>query len=173
MIGNFIRPAEVDEMRDGSLSGLEIDFSSDTEVADLGILHRGPLGLIQTMKHQVTGQLMAVKLFSPRFEMTSPDMARRFFRELSGLGRLRHPCLMEMVGFQLPNNGSGAAIAYEFMRNVSLLDVLNRVKKQRCAAVLDTDWEGNDCHGPCFRDAIHPLATRNSWQLKTIHFIYH
>jgi TPR repeat protein len=128
MTDNLIRPGGLDDMGDDRPSPLEIDFWSSLEVVDLEILHCGLLWQIKKMQHQATGQLMAVKLFSSQFQASKVKTTKEFIRELSGLRDLKHPCIMEMVGFQLPSDGNGAEIAYEFMKNGSLLDVLKRVQ---------------------------------------------
>jgi serine/threonine protein kinase len=80
------------------------------------------------MRHVATGRMMAVKLCSQKLQIGDQDTPKHFFRELATLRNWKHPCIMEMVGFQLPKDGKGAAIAYEFMDNGSLLDVLTRVR---------------------------------------------
>jgi TPR repeat protein len=124
----FVPPAGFDDQSEGGWSDLRMDFSSRTDFVERDLVHPGTLGKIKKMRHVETGRLMAVRLFSPAFQVTSTEMCKHFFRELSALRDLRHPCVMEMVGFQLPRDRKGCAVAYEFMKNGSLLDVLTRVR---------------------------------------------
>jgi serine/threonine protein kinase len=125
-VETFVRPFGFDDLSDRFLN-LEMAFSSDAFVAKK-VLHGGPFGLIRKMQHRDSGRMMAVKLFSPAFATISNAVWRHFFREFSALHDLKHPCVMEMVGFELPQDAKGIAIAYEFMKNGSLLDVLTRVQ---------------------------------------------
>jgi serine/threonine protein kinase len=74
------------------------------------------------------GLELAVKFFSPTNQRASHAVYKQFFRELSALIKFHHPCIVQMVGFQLRSGNKGAAIACTFVRNGSLADVLKSLK---------------------------------------------
>jgi serine/threonine protein kinase len=80
------------------------------------------------MKRKSDDVEVAVKFFTPGGPRSNRHVIKRFFWELYALGRFDHPCIMQLVGFQLTDEGKEGAIATLFMENGSLADILQRVK---------------------------------------------
>jgi serine/threonine protein kinase len=88
-------------------------------------LHRGSFGDIELKEDPATRELVAVKTLQPGPGLTG-DLTRQLMQEIDMLVRLRHPCIIEFVGYTLPTPTSPARIGTLFMANGSLRDVIGR-----------------------------------------------
>jgi serine/threonine protein kinase len=99
------------------------DIVDYERVKDLG---KGRFGIVRLVEHKVNGKKFAVKYIEvgPDFDST------RLFREVGILASLKHPFIINIVGWCLPNDEcKKARIIMEYACNGSLSDVLNEVKK--------------------------------------------
>jgi serine/threonine protein kinase len=88
---------------------------------EIRILGEGAFGRVVLVEDPSTHELIAVKSFSSR-----QDVTVAFFREVESLARLVHPCVLRLVGFSLPTPMSPALIGTRFAANGSLKDVLTQ-----------------------------------------------
>jgi TPR repeat protein len=108
-----------------SLGEAIMDFSAFKGVRELG---KGGFGVVELMKHNTTSKLIAVKYFQagPGFDSS------RIAREVGALLDLRHPCILEIIGWSMPNSECRQArMATEYMPNGSLEEVLALVNKNQ------------------------------------------
>jgi serine/threonine protein kinase len=103
-----------------AISPSKMDFSRHTWVKDLG---RGGIGVVRLMRDEATGREIAVKVISASLDFN----AERFMREVTCLA-LKHPCLLNLIGYALPAGGldSSAKIGTEYLSGGSLDTVITR-----------------------------------------------
>jgi serine/threonine protein kinase len=102
-------------------SNLIVDVDNLEEVGEVG---KGAVGVVRLMENNVTREQCAVKFFDGEFE---PDL---LFREVSILGLVNHPCILEIWG--LPNEVCRQPrVVTEYITNGSVGDALMEVKEGR------------------------------------------
>jgi serine/threonine protein kinase len=99
-----------------------ISLDDFTQVRELG---RGKYGDVWQVEKQGTREVLAVRYISAeQFDCS------RIMREVGALSSLKHPCILRIVGWSLPNmECDKARVATELMRNGSLERVLNLVNR--------------------------------------------
>jgi serine/threonine protein kinase len=127
-VQDVLRPRGFDELAGSAVCELQTSFDAPLFETIDDLPSSGTLGLIKRMKRKSDGQEVAVKFFTRGGSCPNEEVMKRFFRELEGLRAFPHPCIMQMVGFQLPGEGMEGDIATFFMKNGSLADVASRVK---------------------------------------------
>jgi serine/threonine protein kinase len=94
---------------------------------EFGVLGKGGFGVVKLVEDAPTGERIAVKsLHGP--DEPDPDLGARFMREVEILIRLRHPCVLSIVGYLLPTATSRAQIGTEFAVNSSLRSALDKLR---------------------------------------------
>ncbi len=98
---------------------------------------KGGSGFVSLMKKPGIDSLFAVKVFHERLDTTE---SLRFLHEVETMSSLKHPFLVSVVEYQLPEeaNGNQAAIAMEYLPNGSLRDLIKNNKNYNKMQVL---WE--------------------------------
>jgi hypothetical protein len=69
--------------------------------------------------------MIALKAFDRRNDATE-DMTQILIREIGGLIRLRHPCVVAIVGYSLATKTSTAQIGTRYAANGSLREALDK-----------------------------------------------
>jgi serine/threonine protein kinase len=101
-------------------SDFVLDFSLMTMIRVMG---RSPDRVMQLMEDTQTGERLALTSFTGRKDV---DNCNVFIREVGMLIRLRHPCIVPIIGFSLPTPDSPAQIATEYAARGSLRDALKQ-----------------------------------------------
>jgi serine/threonine protein kinase len=94
------------------------DLSSDADVKAIGASVAGEVQLLRSPD----GSELAVKCFSQNPDCDFDQVM--FSREIEESTRLRHPCMIAVLGFVLPTRQSGPKLATKFIRGGSLKTVL-------------------------------------------------
>ena len=97
---------------------------TDYELVKSGI-GRGASGQVDLMKVPKTGDTVAVKIFHGSLSSTE---AKKFLAEVDIMSSLRHPSLISIYDYQIPDdsNRNQAAIVMEYMPNGSLRDLIKQ-----------------------------------------------
>jgi len=126
-VGHSMAKVKLDEYRgfeDRPISEWIKDFRVMREI---GVLGKGGFGVVELVEDAPTGERIAVKsLHDP--DEPDPDFGVRFMHEVEMLIRLRHPCVLSIVGYLLPTQTSRAQIGTEFAVNGSLRSALDKLR---------------------------------------------
>jgi serine/threonine protein kinase len=91
---------------------------------EIEVLGKGGFGVVKLVEDAFTGERIAVKsLHEP-----DPDLGTRFRHDVEMLIRLRHPCVLSIVGYLIPTQTSRAQIGTEFAVNGSLRSALDKLR---------------------------------------------
>jgi TPR repeat protein len=121
---------KLDEFRQGwsreserATSEWIMDFTKMREVGEIG---KGSTGVVKLFEELSTKRRLAVKFLN---DPSGPDadLGRRLVNEVAILIKLRHPCVLGIVGYSLPTRRSPAMIATEYAANGSLRSALDEV----------------------------------------------
>ncbi|MBI3184339.1 MAG: serine/threonine protein kinase [Myxococcales bacterium] len=131
--GNDLRPGE--------------DPLLGATLGDYQVRHRvgeGGIGIVYQALQQSTGRRVAIKVLRPELS-SSPKSARRLLEEVQAVGAIRHPSIVETLGWgQLPSDGR-CYLVMEYLDGVSLEQLLEK-EAPLCAdevmALLDQVLEG-------------------------------
>jgi hypothetical protein len=122
------RPPGFDDLIGSAISELQTSFDATLFETIDDIPSSGRLDLIKRMRRKSDVLDRAVKFFTPGGSRSNNEVFKHYFRELYVLLAFHHPCIMPIIGFQLPDGGKDCAIATLFMRNGSLADILADVR---------------------------------------------
>jgi hypothetical protein len=100
-------------------SELVKDFGEMEEIEEIG---KGAYGTVKLVRDPSTNALIALKTLDHKASDT-------FMKEVEMLMKLRHPCILQIVGYSLPTKTVPAQIGTEFAKNRSLRDFLRNAAK--------------------------------------------
>lgn len=131
-------------------SKLDLECGSGVSEDNLTQISQGGFSII--FKGQFRGTVAAVKkLFDPS---TSEENKEEFKNEVRILTSLRHPYIITMLGFHLPQNCNDYQIIFEFIEQGNLYDFIHKKKKKvdagsllvKLAQVFNYIHQSSICH---------------------------
>lgn len=124
----------------GDVYSTNIEQKQDTDVLSIGsilngryrlesLLGEGGMGRVFLAKDLRFGRLFAIKLISPRLELTS-EVLSRFYREYELLENLSHPNIVRVFDVDQDENFKAAYIRMEYVEGQTLEDKILSSRKK-------------------------------------------
>jgi serine/threonine protein kinase len=89
------------------------------------VLGKGSFGTVTLFEDPATHDMIALKAFD-RCDDATDDMTQLFIREIEAMIRLRHPCVVAIVGYSLATKISPAQIGTRYAANGSLRQAVDK-----------------------------------------------
>jgi eukaryotic-like serine/threonine-protein kinase len=116
-------------------------------------LGTGAMGAVYRARYLKTGQLVAFKIMAPGLDLTNPNAAARFEREIKILRQFNHPNIVRMFGAGTSKSQGIRYLAMEYVEGESLDHVMSRrgrmsweeviaLGQQLCAALQHAHEQG-------------------------------
>src|SRR5262249_51396489 len=107
---------------DAPVAPQQADLPSLPGYEILEVLGQGGQGVVIRARQINADRIVAIKMISPRAPVTQQDLTR-FFKEIRGLARLKHPNVVQLYEVGEPNDR--AFFSMEFVEGGSLARKLN------------------------------------------------
>jgi serine/threonine protein kinase len=88
------------------------------------LIEKGGMGAVYEVTHKNLGRRFAAKMLSPELSRNE-DALTRFRREADAIARLRHPNIVDVVDWDLLDDGS-PVLVMEYLRGGTLADTIQR-----------------------------------------------